>query len=165
MQNTKSNEATKEYAKVGVLAALYVVLTIFVAPFSYGAVQFRISEIFNHMISFNKRYIWSLILGCAIADVFSPLGMIDLAFGLPATIVTSFAIYFINKKVKSMKLRLVVSTLVPTIGMAPVAVELMIVNNLPFWATYGTTALGEFVSCAVGAVLIYALSRRIDLTK
>jgi uncharacterized membrane protein len=144
---------------------LYVVITLLISPFGYGAIQFRLSEIFNHLIDFNKIYIWSLILGCAVANMFSPLGIIDMVFGLMGTVLASFGIYFINKHVKNVKAKLVVSTIVPTITMFPVAIELMIVNHLPFWATYATCAVGEFVSCAVGAFIVYAISKRIDLTK
>lgn len=39
-----------------IIAALYVVLGMIVAPIGFMALQFRIPEIFNHLIVFNKKY-------------------------------------------------------------------------------------------------------------
>ena len=160
-----NNEKAKSVAKIGVLSALYVILTVLIAPFSYGAIQIRLSEMFNHMINFNKRYIYALILGCAVANINSPLGPIDLFFGVLGTALSSYSIYFINKKIDNFKLKFVVSTLVPVFFTFTVALELNIVNGLPFLLTWGTIAVGEFISCLIGAFLTYAVSRRYDLTK
>ena len=160
-----NNEKAKSVAKIGVLSALYVILTVLIAPFSYGAIQIRLSEMFNHMINFNKRYIYALILGCAVANINSPLGPIDLFFGVLGTALSSYSIYFINKKVDNFKLKFVVSTLIPVFFTFTVALELNIVNGLPFLLTWGTIAVGEFISCLIGAFLTYAVSKRYDLTK
>ena len=47
----------KTMATSGIIAALYVAVTLLVAPFGFTIVQFRISEMFNHLIVFNKKYI------------------------------------------------------------------------------------------------------------
>lgn len=46
-----------------IIAALYVVLGMIVAPIGFMALQFRIPEIFNHLIVFNKKYFWGIIVG------------------------------------------------------------------------------------------------------
>lgn len=160
------NGKLKEIAKGGVLAALYVVLTMLIAPLAYGPFQIRISEMFNHMIDFNKRYIWALTLGCFISNLQSPLGPIDTVVGTIGTLLAGVLIYVINKSVHSLKKRLVVSTLVPSfIGMLPVAAELYYLQHVPFWATYASTVVGELISLLIGAFLVLALSKRMDLTK
>ncbi|MED9788392.1 MAG: QueT transporter family protein, partial [Latilactobacillus curvatus] len=44
----------------GLVAALYVVLSLFpgMLGFASGAIQFRISEGLNHLVVFNKKYLW-----------------------------------------------------------------------------------------------------------
>ena len=61
MSNTQSKVAN--LAKAGVVAGLYVAITLLLAPFSFGAVQLRLSELFNNLSVFNKRYIWAVTLG------------------------------------------------------------------------------------------------------
>lgn len=39
-----------------IVAALYVVVTLVVAPFGFTNIQFRLSEMFNHLIVFDKKY-------------------------------------------------------------------------------------------------------------
>lgn len=153
-------------AKIGVFAALYVAITFLVAPFSYGAVQFRLSEGLNHLADFNKRYILSLGLGCFIVNMGSPLGIIDMTVGPITTMLFAWLSYRICQKVKSLKLKLVISTLIfSVLGMIPVALELHFIQNLPFWWTYLTTMLGELVSMSVGAIVVYFVSQKVNLSK
>ena len=85
MSNTQGKVAN--LAKAGVVAGLYVAITLLLAPFSFGAVQLRLSELFNNLSVFNKRYIWAVTLGCAIANLTSPLGVVDVIFGSLGTLV------------------------------------------------------------------------------
>lgn len=152
--------------KAGILAALYVALTMLIAPLAYGPFQVRISEMFNHMIDFNKRYIWALTLGCLITNLQSPLGPIDMVVGTGGTLISGLLIWQINKHVQKLKYKFMVSTAVPTvIGMIPVSIELHYLQHVPFWLTYCTSMAGEFVSLVIGAFLVLAVSKRIDLTK
>ena len=121
---------------------------------------------FNHLVDFNKRYIWALVIGCAIVNFGSPLGPIDIFVGTFGTFISAVLIYLIAKRFKNLKMKLVVSTIIPTVvGMFPIAIELHYVQHLPFWFTYGTCMAGEFVSCLVGAFIVYFLSKGIDLSK
>ena len=52
---------TDEIAKMAMVAALYVVITVFLAPFSFGQVQLRVAEMFNFLALYNKRYVWSVV--------------------------------------------------------------------------------------------------------
>ena len=93
--------------------------------------QFRVSEIFNHLIDFNKRYIWALTIGCAITNMASPLGPIDILVGTSGTLISGLLIYAINKHVPNLKAKLAVSTIIPTVvGMIPIALELLAAFNI-----------------------------------
>lgn len=165
MKKTKSKITISGIAKAGVLAALYVALSLLISPLAYGPFQIRISEMFNHMVDFNKRYIYALTLGCLIVNFQSPLGPIDMIVGTSGTFLCSVVIWLINKHVSSINHKLIVSTLVPTIGMFITALELHYLQHIPFWITYGTCMAGEFISLVIGAFLVKKLSKRIDLTK
>ncbi|KRM36764.1 hypothetical protein FC83_GL002641 [Agrilactobacillus composti DSM 18527 = JCM 14202] len=155
---------TLELTKIAVVAALYVAVTLLIAPLSYGAIQLRLAEGFNHLAVFNKRYIIALTIGCALANIVSPLGIIDIIFGSLGTLVMTSLSYFIAKRFKSVAARLMTSTIICTLMTFSVALELMVVNKLPFWPTYGTVALGEFVSLLIGAVVIYVVQKRVALS-
>ena len=160
MSNTKSR--VSELAKVALVAALYVALT-FVSP-SYGAIQCRFSEIFNNLTVFNKRYIAAVTLGCFIANLWSPLGIVDIVFGTLGTVVMTSLSYFLSKRVSSVPAKLAICVAVCTLMSWSVALELHIVSQAPFWMTYLTVGIGEFIATAFGAVITYILSSKLDLT-
>lgn len=47
----------------GILAALYIAVSMLIQPFGFTSVQFRISEMFNHLVVFNKKAIYGIVLG------------------------------------------------------------------------------------------------------
>jgi len=70
---------TNKLVRGAVVAALYALLTI-ILP-AYGPLQFRLSEIMTLMAYYNPFYILPLTLGCAIANIYSPFGIVDVIFG------------------------------------------------------------------------------------
>ena len=151
--------------KAAIVAALYVAVTLLLAPISYGNMQIRLSEIFNNLAVFNKRYVWALTLGCAIANFFSPLGIVDVVFGSLETFLMTGLSYLLSKKVKSIPVKLTITVIICTLMTWMVALELKYVDHLPFWPTYLAVAVGEFISMVIGAIIFDILSKRIDLTK
>lgn len=73
-----------------IIAALYATLTLALAPISFGAIQFRISELLNWLTWLNPFAIPGLVLGCLISNLFSSLGIFDVIFGTLATFLTVF---------------------------------------------------------------------------
>lgn len=132
-------------AQSAVIAALYVALTWLLAPISYGAIQFRISEVLILLVVFNPKYAYSLIIGCFIANTTSTLGWYDMVFGTLATCLAILPMLKIRK--------LSIACLFPVISNAfIVALELLIAFNEPhlFWFNVLTVGLGE-------AVVLYCL--------
>lgn len=141
--------ALRAFLRVSVTAALYVALTLAVAPLSYGAVQLRISEVLTLLCFFKKDYCYALILGCAISNLFSPLGALDLIFGVASTVFTVVGMRMVRN--------IWVASLFPAVSMVFVAWELSLLN-MPFWYSFITAALGELVVVtAIGVPLFIAL--------
>lgn len=76
----------KFIATSSIIAALYVGLTWLLSPISYGAIQFRISEVLILLVVLNPKYAYSLVIGCLVANIASPLGWYDIVFGALATL-------------------------------------------------------------------------------
>ncbi|HIY05126.1 MAG TPA: QueT transporter family protein [Candidatus Anaerotignum merdipullorum] len=143
----KNGISTKMLVYTALIAAVYAVFTVGIAPLSYGAVQIRFSEILVLLAFLDRRYAPGLILGCFIANCFSPLGMVDAVFG---TICTAAALYGITHHSKT----LFGASLWPVFCNAFLGVEYHLLQGAPLVFTAGTIALGEFlaVSC-VGYVI------------
>lgn len=68
------------------VAAIYAALTVALAPISYGEVQFRVSEALCILPFFFPCTAWGLFAGCLIANLMSPVGILDIVFGSLATL-------------------------------------------------------------------------------
>lgn len=160
-----SRIGVQETAKVAIIASLYVVVTVLLAVISFGAIQLRLSEMFNYLVLFHKRYIIAVTLGVVIANFFSPMWWIDVPVGGIATLIVLLIARAVTKNMKSLIWKLVVTGILFTASMFTVATQLMIVFDMPFWPTYGMVAVGEAFSMLVGGVTIYLLQKKIDFTK
>lgn len=88
----KKNTPTLFIAQAGVIAALYTVLTLAIAPFSYGAIQCRISEALCVLVIWFPAAVPGMTLGCFVSNLLNPEGMVwaDLVFGTLATFIGVF---------------------------------------------------------------------------
>ncbi|MGN0133132.1 MAG: QueT transporter family protein, partial [Anaerotignum sp.] len=82
----KNRVNTKFLVSTALIAAVYVVMTLAIAPLSFGMVQVRFSEMLMLMAFIDKKYAPGLALGCFIANCFSPFGMMDIVFGTTCTV-------------------------------------------------------------------------------
>lgn len=77
---------TRDLAFCGVIAALYAVITLAIAPFAYGPVQFRISEALCVLPFFVPVTSLGLFIGCLVANLFSTVTTLDIIIGSAATL-------------------------------------------------------------------------------
>lgn len=90
----KKNNNVRRMTETAVIAALYAVLTLCFAPFSYGPVQFRVSEVLTILPILTPAAIPGLALGCLVSNI---LGMsmgatlpVDIIFGTAASLIAAF---------------------------------------------------------------------------
>ena len=84
----------------GIVAALYIVLTYFLAPISYGPLQARISEAMTVFPIFSFNMIPGLTIGCLVSNLRNPdnLGPVDIIGGTLATLIAGIFSRIIGKK-------------------------------------------------------------------
>ena len=150
----------------GIIAALYIAVSAVVSPFGFGQIQFRVSEIFNHLIVFNKKYLFGIILGVFLTNLFfSPMKAYDLIFGVGQSLLALVIAILCARFIKGMIARMIVNTLVFTVTMFLIAIELHLAFGLPFLFTWLTTAIGEFVVMAVGIPVMYFINKSVHFDK
>lgn len=135
----------------GLIAALYVTLSLITYPLSFGMIQFRFAEILMLLCFFRKDFAIGLILGCAITNIasFSPL---DILFGTLATGLSCIAIMFLK--------HLIIAAIMPIIFNAIIiGLELHYLLEEPLFVAIGFVALGEFVVMAVGYLIFMLLKK------
>jgi uncharacterized membrane protein len=137
-----------------------------IQPFGFTQVQFRVSEMFNHLVVFNKKYIYGIVLGVFLTNLFfSPMKAYDLIFGVGQSVIALVITILCSRFIREIWARMVVNTLIFTVTMFLIALELHLAFDLPFLFTWLTTAIGELVVMAVGMPVMYVLNKRIHFEK
>lgn len=152
------NNTTKRLVRTAIIAALYAVITLVLAPISYGNLQFRISEIMVLIAFFDPFYIGGLTLGCFIANMLGPNGLPDMIFGTLATFISVYAISITGRYLKNNTFALLITSLWPTIfnGII-IGWELNCIAQLPLLLTMVQVAFGEFVVVTIIGVPVMNL--------
>ncbi|SHI10839.1 Uncharacterized membrane protein [Sporobacter termitidis DSM 10068] len=87
----------RKIAFAGVIAAVYAVLTMVLAPISYGPIQFRLSEVLCILPFFFPFSAWGLFIGCVVANLLSAYGLLDIVFGSLATLLAALCTMYIGR--------------------------------------------------------------------
>ena len=143
----KNKVDIKFLAVTAMVAALYAVLTLVISPLSYGLVQVRFSEMLMLLAFIDRKYAPGLILGCFIANCFSPFWMMDIVFGTACTAAAMFCVVNFAKSLVSASLWVVFCN-------AFIGIELYLFGS-PLWLSMGMVALGEFISVSVCGVALF----------
>ena len=143
----KNKVDTKFLAATAMVAAVYVVLTLAVAHLSFGLVQVRFSEMLMLLAFIDKKYAPGLILGCFIANCFSPFGIMDIVFGTSCTAAAMFCVTRFAKTLFGASLWVVFCN-------AFIGIELYLFGS-PLWLSMAMVALGEFLSVSCCGVALF----------
>jgi len=142
---------------VGIIASLYAVITIALAPISYGPVQVRVSEALTVLPYLTPTAIPGLFIGCVVANVYGGLGIYDIIGGSLCTLLAAYLTYLFSKTRKP-----ILAPLPPVVVNAlGVSWYLHFLFQLPYWLTVAYIAVGEIVACFVlGYPLLSIILRR-----
>jgi uncharacterized membrane protein len=151
----------RKITKMAIIIALYVAMTFVFSFMSYGGVQFRVAEVLILLCFYRKDYAIPLIIACAIANIPSPLGIIDVGFGTLGTLVAVLGILVVAKFKKIFLhdwVALFVASLFPVFANAIfVGWEINMVFGDPFFAVAASVALGEFAVVSLFGVLMFSV--------
>ncbi|AGB40702.1 putative membrane protein [Halobacteroides halobius DSM 5150] len=146
---------SKLIAKIGILAAIYTVITLLFAPISYGQIQVRISEALTLLpFYFGPWAAIGLWIGCMIANIFGGLGLIDIIFGSLLTLIAGLLATRAHNKWTAGLYPVLINGL-------GVALILKFTIGLPYWITSLYVGLGEAISVyIIGIPLVGYLAEK-----
>ena len=128
------------------IACIYAVATILIAPIAYSEVQMRLSEIMVFLAFYNKKYIPGLIIGCFIANMPSPLGILDMGFGTLSTVIVCIVMYFLHNRYIAGVMGGVITGII-------IGFELHLAYQIPFLINAFYVFIGEAIVLLIGAFL------------
>ncbi|MDD4378169.1 MAG: QueT transporter family protein [Eubacteriales bacterium] len=165
----KSN-GYKKITYIAMIAAMYTVLSMAIAPLTFGPVQVRVSEALVLLPIYRFSSVYWVTLGCVITNAIGAvmginiLGPIDIVVGSMATLVAAI----ITAKLGRYRFKgLPILAAIPPIIINGVVIgyELMLAlsdgqNMAIFWTNFASVAVGELLSClVVGMTMIYFIEK------
>lgn len=101
MNTNKMRWTVRQITLAAVIAAAYIVLTLPMAQFAFGPVQFRLAEVLAVLAVITPAAIPGLFLGCLLANTLNPqsLGLIDILFGSLATFVSAWLTWRLTQSI------------------------------------------------------------------
>jgi len=154
MKNKKAYFITQ----AAVIAAIYVVLTLFISAFNLasGAIQVRISEALTILPYFTPAAIPGLFIGCLLSNYIAGNVIWDVIFGSLATLIGALGTHFLKKNKWLAPVAPIISNtiIIPFILCYAYGIE----GGIPYFML--TIFIGEFISCGIlGMILLFALSK------
>ena len=148
----------QKLCRTAVIGALYAVVTLLLAPISYGNLQCRVSEALCILPWFFPETAWGLFAGCFLANLLGGNGPLDMIFGSLATLIAGL----LTARLKTRGLALLPPVIVNALLVG--AMLAYVITPDSFWKSYPVFALevgvGEAVAMYVlGLPLSYLLER------
>ena len=165
------NLSVRRLVRCAVIAAVYVVVCLVLAPFSYGAVQVRVAEALCLLPVFGAEYIVGVTLGCFLANLLGST-VVDVVFGTLATLLACLVTY----KLRDIRVK---GLAIPA-SLPPVVFNMIIVGafEITFFFSDGaptamlavynavTVGIGELISCTIlGVALVKLIESNAGLNK
>lgn len=165
------NLSVRRLVRCAVIAAVYVVVCLVLAPFSYGAVQVRVAEALCLLPVFGAEYIVGVTLGCFLANLLGST-VVDVVFGTLATLLACLVTY----KLRDIRVK---GLAIPA-SLPPVVFNMIIVGTfeITFFFSDGaptamlavfnavTVGIGELISCTIlGVALVKLIESNAGLNK
>ena len=145
MNNPKPN-LTRKLTAAAIVAAAYAALTIVLAPISYGAIQFRVSEALTVLPFFLPCTVWGLWIGCILANLYTG-SVLDIVFGSLATLLAALLTARFGRKGNTVRNRLLGCLM-------PVLFNAVIVGAVLTWGYQIQSFPGPIASYAFNALTV-----------
>ncbi|HAP32076.1 MAG TPA: QueT transporter family protein [Firmicutes bacterium] len=146
---------TRYIARTGIIAAIYVAITFVFAPISYGQIQVRLAESLTLLPMIMPEAVLGLFIGCLLANLMGPWGIVDIVFGSLTTLVAAYITY----RFRHTYIAYLSPILLNAFG---VSLYLYAFFQIPYWITVFYIAAGQSVAVlALGIPLLRLVKKHL----
>ena len=155
MEALRRQTPARRVAVAGVVGALYVVLSLAVAPVAFGPLQFRVGEALKPLVIRHPATIPAFGIGTVIINLFSPFaGVLELVFMPLVDVIGGILCWFVARGVGGAFGTYLASFLYALFTAAGVGVVLTVVAGLPYLASFASVAVSEVILLLAGNALL-----------
>jgi len=152
--------SSRYLAQMGIIAGLYAALTVAFGFISYGPIQVRIAEALTVLPFLLPAAVPGLTIGCAIANLFGPFGMVDVIVGSLLTLMAAL----LTARMPRPWMAPLPPILVNAAGLSlylPTMTGIPLLGGIPYVSTFIAVAAGQAVACyGLGYPLLLVLRRK-----
>ena len=145
------------------IAAMYCLITILFRPISFGAVQFRISEVLTLLPLLTADAVPGLFVGCLLANLLGGSIILDIVLGSLATLIAAIATRkLLGHRLIAMAMPTIFNGLIvgPVVYFGYLLAPGAPIEYTVLLSTMATVALGEVVVCyALGFLFLKLMER------
>ena len=154
---------TREIALGSIIAALYAITVILLAPISFFLFQVRIADALIPLsIIFGVPVIWGVTLGNIVANIYGGLGIIDIIGGSLANLVAAYIGWRIGSRnflgsqfIATIAQNLIISSIV--------GFYLAVLFEVPFEAGFFSILTGSLISMNIIGYLLILILQKIKI--
>lgn len=160
---------TKTFTKVAMIAAVYTVVTLVLAPVSYGNIQVRLSECLTMLPMIYEPSIPGVTLGCFLSNLIgamtgmNPTGYIDAVIGTLATFGAAWCTWkFRNVTVGRVPVLSILMPVVWNFFLVGAELGFLFMPERPVFGMLvngAWVAVGELICVVLGYILVGALKK------
>ena len=157
---------TSSIARAGLIAGLYVVLTLVVFPIASTEIQFRPSEGLTLLALIFPEAVPALFVGCMLSNFITGCQLLDVIFGGIITLIAGLCTYGVGKIIKKTWLKIFIG------GLFPVLLNALLLPVIWYYCYYQSDfiyylqviflTISQSISVyAVGSPIVVFLKKRI----
>jgi uncharacterized membrane protein len=159
-KNEQKLSQVQMIAQAAMIAAVYVVLTMLFAPFSFRAIQVRVSEALTILPLFTPAAVPGLFVGCILANMLGGAIIWDVIFGSLATLIGAV----VGRMLRKNRWLVPIPAIVANTVIVPLVLRYGYGENIPLLLMAVYVAVGEIISCYVlGELLAEVLLRYLNV--
>jgi len=145
-------------AQAGLIAAVYLLLSLIFYPISFGVYQVRVAEALTVLPFLTGAAVPGLYVGCLLANIFGGMGWQDVLFGSLLTLVAAV----LTRMTVRIRRGWLLAPLPPVVINAfGVSLYLAPILGVGYWFSVQMIGVGQLVSCyAIGLPLLRLLQKR-----
>ena len=106
---------TKKIVRAGLIAGMYIVLSLLTFPVASGAIQLRLSEALTILPLFFAEAIPALFVGCLLSNLITGCIILDVFLGSAITLIASLFTFIVGKTFKNNAVRIILGGFFPVV--------------------------------------------------
>lgn len=139
--------SSKDFALQAMIAAVYVVITFVLYPLSFESPQIRIAEFMLVLVFFNKKNSFGLLIGCAVANFFGSMALVDAIVGTSASALTIYLMLRTPNKLLAFIWPSVINAII-------IGIQLKFMLDIPLLVGMVEVFIGEFAATFIPALFL-----------